>query len=197
MNEPRSSIFELGESFPLECFCPVNALDLHQYLDSRDRSKHRIILLEETHPQSLKSTTADEYSPCPETCYACLLRQSLDVPERFFLEHEKQNVTFAFNENIHVPKLPSRLHPSNSFHLSYFDLRTFKGDPSSISFQCPVTKQYLCPGSDGDLKLVCSRTGREIQCHEWQNKKRGTLFIVPRKCSFWIREYSEGGWDGN
>jgi hypothetical protein len=196
MSRPNLYIFELRGNLSAKCVPLTTSSNLCEYLESRDLSKHRVFLAEGTHDKRFNLTVADKQSICRDTCSACVLTRSLGVPEQFFREHEKQNITFALNEEFHVPKLPSRLEPSKTFHLSYFDLRTFEGDPSSILFQSPVTKQHLCPGSDGDLKMTCSRTQREIQCHEWHNRNRGPLFIVPRKCSFWVKEYSGGGWDG-
>lgn len=173
---------------------------------SKDQPVRRVCLLEGTHStvQLPNSQVAHEttHELCPDSCKACLLKKHLGAPESLFTDHKKQSVTFSFNEDVRFPQLPTHRKPDQTFQLHYFDLREFIGDPALITFECPLTRRRLCPGSDGALNLNCAETGCEIQCHEWQNrfepeiKRRGTLFIVPRKCSFWIKKHRNGGFDG-
>lgn len=114
--------------------------------------------------------------------------KALGIHQSVFEDHAARGPKFRFSEDFTFPKAPSSLRSEASFLLRYYELISFTGDPSTLSIL----------SDEDEVSLICSSTGRQIQYHQWQGcrRKDGTLLIVPRKCSFWVRRGKERGYDG-
>ena len=117
-------------------------------------------------------------------------------PESILKRHALQGATFAFNENVVIPRLAPQNRCKETFVVEYFDLQTFTGDPNKLSIECSNVGAKTYPGQDSRFPLICCQTGRQIQSHEWHDRSRSMLLIVPRKCTFWSRKTESGGSDG-
>jgi len=82
--------------------------------------------------------------------------------------------------------LPSLLDPNKTFQLKYYEIRQFELDKKS-SWN-PVAE--------------CAETCRHIGVtktrpyYGYENPGISPVGIVRRKCAFWSRNNSNGGWDG-
>jgi hypothetical protein len=111
--------------------------------------------------------------------------------EAIVMDHIKEESNpFRFIETFTTPERPSELNPAESFTVTSYEIVSYDGSWSeeiSHKFRNDTT---------GEFELSCADTGHQVQLHEWHNKQRSPLFIVPRNCSFWCKRGPSGSSDG-
>ena len=113
-----------------------------------------------------------------------MFKENLGVPQTLFENHTARGPKFRFSEEFAFPSAPTALEADKSFVLRYYEFISYTGKPSTLSVWSELD----------DVGMVCTSTGRQIQCHQWQGCRirEGMLLIVPHKCSFWVRKKNEG-----
>jgi hypothetical protein len=99
---------------------------------------------------------------------------------RFFVRHQRTLHGYLDpNEPADMPPLPSLENPKETFSIKYYELRSIQANVASLPF-------YHIGCADSGRRVTFQRIGAKFK----------PICVVRRKCSFWRRSDSRGGWDG-
>ncbi|KAF1810786.1 hypothetical protein P152DRAFT_483513 [Eremomyces bilateralis CBS 781.70] len=117
----------------------------------------------------------------------------LGLDPMFFAQHVERGTKIVFDEHIEVPTLPSAHDLCDYACIRYYDLYKYSG--KEVQFGEVEDGRHKSTEHKKLLTANCADTARPVIYHRWQEREDETVLITPRKCSFWIHRYKDGGYD--